>query len=749
MSMELPSAPGTDGAMLADMAVHSLIRDMITRRGVDGPKYGVNPQTYGQVGAGGFQAIFVDDLTLSLELGAFKYATSILDNHMTTYVRRGGSILYRGLQMQSQGRTLTLLALFHDYTGDPFSLLTKHYNKTAGIIGMLRKRRARALLLPKSDYGYGMPTGNDEADEGVTTFNCAVDFGGTLSPKLDYPNGACVTELPYVPIVAEMVRGFTELGEVYVKLGKSSGHADMAASGSQMLSEAAAVKADMLANIERSSFPSPLDMPTEAGAPRGYPHVFGWHMMQGGPRNDTQMAHPPAGGNYKRPTLDVYTQARAYPEMFYSAQIPEHVMRDIIIWNRFYSGSLRLNTWGGPVAHERPNSCLNVFTAHGLGYGYLLLDRVDDFLLFLFAEASHGYSRGTWTATEDSTLDRRQWNGGKLGGGSGYCAPSQTLLPTLMKWLLVWEDPRSRTLWLGRAVPRVWLSDGKRVAVRDSSTRYGRVSFSIDSQASGTGLIMHANITLPAGFRASPGGLKLRLRSPGAKLSSVTVGGKPLELKFNATEETITFDAASMPDTADLQRIVASFASKGTRLKSDDQPLPAASSSWRPRPAPSDPDNWASALITLPFINNSVTTGGPSSFTRTPLGTTLLWFACHHCDAYDYEHRLPNRYCASKTRPIPDPLGLCVSSSHDSGRTWTPAHKTYSTRTGRPQRFHRRPAQTIVSPYCGGLTRELCPPVACPPLVPPGTAARRHTVGQRLARFGLVSTVEAVGGLRL
>eukprot|EP01043_Picozoa_sp_COSAG02_P076773 COSAG02_NODE_16478_length_1080_cov_1.048930_1_plen_257_part_10 len=74
MSMVLPSAPGTNGAMLADMSVHSLIRDMITRRGVDGPKYGVNPQTYGTVGAGGFQAIFVDDLTMSLELGAFKYA---------------------------------------------------------------------------------------------------------------------------------------------------------------------------------------------------------------------------------------------------------------------------------------------------------------------------------------------------------------------------------------------------------------------------------------------------------------------------------------------------------------------------------------------------------------------------------------------------------------------------------------------------------------------------------------------------
>ena len=193
MKLELPHAEDTDGRMLQDFAVHSVIKDMITRRGTIHPKYGVVPQTYGMVGAGGFQAIFVDTLTMALELGAFKYAEAVLDNHMSVFVRRGGSVMYRGLQMQSQGRTLTLLALYHSYTGDPTGLLLKHYNKTAGIIEMLNKRRARALLLPKSDYAWGMPTGNDEADEGVTTFSCMNAVG---DDEIDYPNGTCVTELP-------------------------------------------------------------------------------------------------------------------------------------------------------------------------------------------------------------------------------------------------------------------------------------------------------------------------------------------------------------------------------------------------------------------------------------------------------------------------------------------------------------------------------------------------------------------------
>ena len=53
---------------------------------------------------------------------------------------------------------------------------------------------------------------------------------------------------------------------------------------------------------------------------------------------------------------------RADPEAFYSASLPEHVMDEILLWNRYEGGSLRLNTWGGPVGHGRPNSCLNVFS---------------------------------------------------------------------------------------------------------------------------------------------------------------------------------------------------------------------------------------------------------------------------------------------------------------------------------------------------------------------------------------------------
>ena len=79
--------------------------------------------------------------------------------------------------MHQQGRLLTLLALYHSYTGDAELLLT-HSTKISGVIGMLRQRRNQSLALPTSDYAWGMPTGNDEADSGISTFECMTTVGG-------------------------------------------------------------------------------------------------------------------------------------------------------------------------------------------------------------------------------------------------------------------------------------------------------------------------------------------------------------------------------------------------------------------------------------------------------------------------------------------------------------------------------------------------------------------------------------------
>jgi hypothetical protein len=148
-------------------------------------------------------------------------------------------------------------------------------------------------------------------------------------------------------------------------------------------------------------------------------------------------------------------------------------------------------------------------------------------------------------------------------------------MPTLVKWLCQFED-HSGVLWLGKALPRQWLTAGSPIIkLERSPSSYGRLSFSIQARAGG---IVTANVTLPTtilsgsegphhatiaggGFAWPAGGIKLRMRSalfPQKKLTSVTVGGKPWA-HFNETEETVLF-ATAPADLTELQKIAATWA---------------------------------------------------------------------------------------------------------------------------------------------------------------------------------------------
>ena len=136
---------------------------------------------------------------------------------------------------------------------------------------------------------------------------------------------------------------------------------------------------------------------------------------------------------------------------------------------------------------------------------------------------------------------------------------------------LLFEDPTNRTLWLGKAMPREWLSPGlPPVVVRNATTRYGRVSYVLSveagARAAGGTYRVHANVTLPSSFvgkSGPPGGLRVRLRAPVAhagKMGRVTVGGKAWTA-MNAKAETIDFAPATITASllTQLQLIVAEW----------------------------------------------------------------------------------------------------------------------------------------------------------------------------------------------
>jgi hypothetical protein len=135
--------------------------------------------------------------------------------------------------------------------------------------------------------------------------------------------------------------------------------------------------------------------------------------------------------------------------------------------------------------------------------------------------------------------------------------------------MLCYEEPEARTLWLAKATPRAWLAPGEAPLVAERlTTRYGRVAFNLTvvAELAGASYAVHASVVLPASVAAAPppGGLRLRLRAPGAhagRLSGVTVGGAAWGA-FSASEETVDFAAGAL--TAELirdglPRIVATF----------------------------------------------------------------------------------------------------------------------------------------------------------------------------------------------
>ena len=154
--------------------------------------------------------------------------------------------------------------------------------------------------------------------------------------------------------------------------------------------------------------------------------------------------------------------------------------------------------------------------------------------------SAHAYTRGTWTAAECMSLDADQ-------SATGYATPSQTIVPIMLKWMMVFEDPVTQTVWLGKGLPRVWLAAGSRGAgVQRAPTRYGRISWSIKPDATDASKLT-ASISLhSAATKSWPnGGIRLRVRSPGfatagKHISSVYVGGKSWS-HFNATVETVDF----------------------------------------------------------------------------------------------------------------------------------------------------------------------------------------------------------------
>ena len=434
---------------------HAIALEKITRRG-DHPKYGVVERAYGGEEHDGFQDALTATVICSIEWGLFSSARGYLDYYFRHFVRPDGSVKYRGPEIGKYGVMLTCLALYNDYSED-YSLLCEHDQKIKAIAGLLVHRWEESRRLDPADPAYGMIRGRHEAD---------ISFLTPTLNEMDY-------EQPYLSNSGEAWRGLRDIARSWQRIGRSLGDPEMVARATALAEKAGVLLEDARRGVDRSWL--------EKDGVNGLPIIAGSSSFYW---ETPYRSHP-----------ESFDENRVWSELLHSGVLPKETVEKIL-----------------DIAGARGGTTLGLLTnrLHVVGFlvaeavqGLLQHDLVPEALLAFYAHVFHAHTRGTWTAIECVDMDRDR------AAHTPYCAAAQVTVPTIAKWLMVFEDPIDGTITLGHGAPRAWLEDGQEFGVEGAPTRRGPVTFTVRSHLH-QGYV-EAEILLPP----RPGAvMQLRLRFP-------------------------------------------------------------------------------------------------------------------------------------------------------------------------------------------------------------------------------------------
>jgi hypothetical protein len=249
--------------------------------------------------------------------------------------------------------------------------------------------------------------------------------------------------------------------------------------------------------------------------------------MEKNVRNDL---HPPYIGPFPGTTMTFWESMqkekpspqqwvhRAYAELLQADVLPANMANLVIDCMRAY-GAMTL----GVVANVEPPHPEGRDILGFISYGYaqmlLRLDRVEEFLLFLYSHRYHDHTRGSWTAAEVAGID---------GDTALFCIPAQQTIPLLVRWMLVLEDSDEERLYLARGLPRDWVASGKEIRINRAPTRWGRISFKLTTMPEAKNTVASIELARPG----SPKEVHLKLRLPAQnKLQKVRVNGRVTNLR--------------------------------------------------------------------------------------------------------------------------------------------------------------------------------------------------------------------------
>ncbi|MBB5940848.1 Tat pathway signal protein [Xanthomonas sp. 3307] len=463
-----------------DMARFAFARELVVRPGGTYPKYGAVDRDYYGNEYDGFQDTFTSSLYANLEWGRFAQAAAVLDGYFSDFVQADGMVNMRGAETGQFGLTLSLLARYLRYTGDA-ALLRKHRDKIAATAQVLAELHDASLRLPASAPGHGLIHGWNESD-------------ACLFPDPQ------VWWKPYYANSALAVRGWQDLAAVWSGIAGPGGQAAAA----QWQRRAQQLSAQLLRTL-RGNVRRDLQPPYIGPLP-GVKLTF---------RQSLQQEHPSEQG----------WPHRAYAELLQADVLPDDLANLVIDCVRGHGGT-SLGVVGNITAPTPEARDLLGFISYGYAQQLLRLDRIEEYLLFLYAHRYHVHTRGSWTAGEVT---------GITGGMPLFCIPAQMTIPLLLRWMLVFEDSAGEELFLARAVPRDWLGSGETIAIDAAPTRWGAVSLRL--RADPAQRRIEGSVRLPA---QRPARTWLTLRVPaGTRLQEVRLDGQPAALSGPRNERVL------------------------------------------------------------------------------------------------------------------------------------------------------------------------------------------------------------------
>ena len=459
-----------------DMSKHAFAKELMARPGGIYPKYGAVDRDYYGSEYDGFQDVFTSGVYANLEWGRFETARQFIDNYFTDFVDSKGMINMRGPETAQFGMTLSLLARYFNYTRDS-ALLLKHRPKIEATAALLAELHDESLRLPQEDPGHGLIHGWSESDACLA-----------LHPMIWWQ--------PYFANSAFAARGLKDISRAWPDINKLKPAPGAQKQALEWLRRSKVLQDATVTSIEKN-VRKDINPPYIGPLP-GTTLTFRESMEKERP-SPQQWPHRP------------------YAELLQADVLPPNLANLVIDCMRAY-GATTLGVVAN-VGPARPGGrAILGFISYGYAQMLLRLDRIEEYLLFLYSHRYHDHTRGSWTAGEVA---------GIAGGTALFCVPAQQTIPLMVRWMLVLEDSDEDRLYLAKGVPRDWVLSGEDIRIDQSPTRWGGVSLKMAAKPAAKTV----TATVELARQGAPKELQVKLRLPAQyTLRTAAVNGLPANL---------------------------------------------------------------------------------------------------------------------------------------------------------------------------------------------------------------------------